>query len=81
MLGRRGYRQGKPLPYDWIVYTLVVWNMEYIFSWKFYYKCSPGLFFFFFAKTYLIHNDVEIVRRVIGHPELQDPEDTKGDLL
>lgn len=42
----------------------------------------PGaFFFFFFAKTYLIHNDVEIVRRVIGHPELQDPEDTKGDLL
>ena len=44
MPGRRNYRQGKPLSYDWIVYTLVVWNMEYIFSWKFYYKCFPGLF-------------------------------------
>lgn len=40
-----------------------------------------GFFFFFCKNLFIIHNDVELVRRVIGHPELQDPEDTKGHLL
>lgn len=46
---------------------LVVKNLDYISTQKCYYKWFPG----FFAKTCSIHNNIEIVGRVVPGSEAQ----------